>query len=465
MSHVTSAPRLRQLVVCLGSAFALGNVAAAARAADIAPAALARYVVAQGSPAVTALLAGNNLVVSSCADDGSAGTLRAVIGSAAAGDTIDMSGLPAADPGCSNSTITLTQGGISIYQDLVLSGPSNAALAIVGSGTQPVLSTGGQLQISYLTIRGGRSNIVGGCIYGSGAASTVTLQHSTVTDCTATGFSKYRSGSARGGGIFANAVALTEGSLVSSSQANGVPQGDFDDSHIGVGGGIYAKTQFTCSDSTISGNLANLDGGGVATRGSTAITRCTIESNMATSNGGGIFVYGTTGTLAITDSTLSGNVAELGAALNTNLPLALTGSTVAFNVPDGIFSAANVSAQSSIVAMNGIATGDHADLWQFAGTLTGADNLIVSTNAVAGAGVITENGDPRLAPLAHHGGLTRTHALLASSPAIDHGNNAGNQANDQRGVGFPREVPDAKPDIGAYERQVNDDEIFYAGFD
>jgi hypothetical protein len=30
--------------------------------------------------------------------------------------------------------------------------------------------------------------------------------------------------------------------------------------------------------------------------------------------------------------------------------------------------------------------------------------------------------DPQLAPLAFHGGPTRTHALLATSPAVDHGN-------------------------------------------
>ncbi|HEY7871283.1 MAG TPA: choice-of-anchor Q domain-containing protein, partial [Rudaea sp.] len=70
-----------------------------------------------------------------------------------------------------------------------------------------------------------------------------------------------------------------------------------------------------------------------------------------------------------------------------------------------------------------------------------------------------------LAPLGNHGGLTRTHALLAGSPAIDSGKNGKMFATDQRGTGFAREVPTGMPDIGAYERQLIDDEIFGNGFE
>jgi hypothetical protein len=70
--------------------------------------------------------------------------------------------------------------------------------------------------------------------------------------------------------------------------------------------------------------------------------------------------------------------------------------------------------------------------------------------------------DPKLVPLGNHGGETRTHALVPLSPAVDHGNNVDGLTVDQRGSGFLREVG-AAADIGAYERQVNDDEIFYDG--
>src|SRR5690242_2388710 len=57
--------------------------------------------------------------VGSCADDGSAGTLRSVVGAATtqSGDTVDMSGL-------SCSTISLLTGAIAIHQgSLILQGP------------------------------------------------------------------------------------------------------------------------------------------------------------------------------------------------------------------------------------------------------------------------------------------------------------------------------------------------------
>ena len=60
-----------------------------------------------------------------------------------------------------------------------------------------------------------------------------------------------------------------------------------------------------------------------------------------------------------------------------------------------------------------------------------------------------------------NGGVTRTHALLPGSPAIDAGNNSANLDNDQRGNNFPRKV-DAAPDIGAFE--FNSDIIFINGF-
>ena len=69
--------------------------------------------------------------------------------------------------------------------------------------------------------------------------------------------------------------------------------------------------------------------------------------------------------------------------------------------------------------------------------------------------------DALLGPLAYNGGPTRTHSLLAGSPAIDAGNNVANEENDQRGPGFPR-VIGARADIGALEYS---DAIFVDGFE
>src|SRR5690349_1136411 len=66
------------------------------------------------------------LPVTSCADDGSAGTLRQVAATAVTGDTIDLSGL-------SCSSITLSAGEIAIPVSATLNGPASGALTIVAS--------------------------------------------------------------------------------------------------------------------------------------------------------------------------------------------------------------------------------------------------------------------------------------------------------------------------------------------
>ena len=58
--------------------------------------------------------------------------------------------------------------------------------------------------------------------------------------------------------------------------------------------------------------------------------------------------------------------------------------------------------------------------------------------------------DPKIGPLADNGGLTRTHALLAGSPAIDAASSANCPPVDQRGVSRPQ---GAGCDIGSYERE------------
>ena len=65
--------------------------------------------------------------------------------------------------------------------------------------------------------------------------------------------------------------------------------------------------------------------------------------------------------------------------------------------------------------------------------------------------------DPKLGPLENNGGPTKTHALLAGSPAIDQGDNTGVPATDQRGFGFARKKDGNGDgslivDIGAFER-------------
>lgn len=78
----------------------------------------------------------------------------------------------------------------------------------------------------------------------------------------------------------------------------------------------------------------------------------------------------------------------------------------------------------------------------------------------------TISANPRLAPLADNGGNVRTHALAPNSPGVDAAAPAVGSffASDARGAGFAHAVG-AAVDIGAFGRQVLDDELFFDGFE
>ncbi|HST27044.1 MAG TPA: choice-of-anchor Q domain-containing protein [Rudaea sp.] len=407
------------------------------------------------------------LSVTNCYDDGRAGSLRSVIAGAASGDTIDLSGLPGADPACTSSRITLTQGQIPVSGALIVVGPGQEKLAIDGNDSAAIFysaDSAGTLTLRDVTVANGHNpGKRGGCINHAGS---VVLDGAAVTDCTldahgSTG--KYRPIFA-GAGVFAGTVTLQNGANVSH---NTMSKGDAYPGSV-FGGGI-ATTYLYCTDSTISGNLAVLSvAGGAYVTNKADITRCTIDNNIASKYGGGLSVHGTT---TIAESTISHNGGGSGGGISNTGTLTLNNSTVAFNYAGanygaGIDSTMDVTLQSSIVADNTNQTGTPVDIRLGSGKrIFGGASLVRYTTALVNNGAIVSFADPMLAPLGNHGGLTRMHALLAGSPAIDAGSNPHTYATDQRGAGFAREVPTGKPDIGAYERQPNEDEIFGNGFD
>jgi hypothetical protein len=454
--------------LALPAAVALTFAPAVSESAPFAEGALARTM---GAFALlpSAASAATVRPVTSCADDGSAGTLRSVVGLAGSGDTIDLSGLPGSDPTCTDSTITLSQGEIAIAHNLNLQGPGADKLTIAAGGSNRVFDStsadapSGYLHVGALTISDGKTlDGRGGCIY---ATQEVILDSAAVTGCDAysAGGGKYPI--AAGGGIFAATVTLTNGSRVSDNTVTGA---DFS-VHM-FGAGVFAETQLNCTDSTLSGNVTLLRGGGAASSGSTSITRCTIDSNSA-AYGGGLYQMSSSGTVGIHESTISGNQGGKGGGIYSKAPLTIDNSTIAFNsglqsFGGGIQSAANIVATSSIFARNSNTNDASPDIVLANGkTLTGSSNLVMSINNTPLPGVVVTSLDPLLSAIGNHGGATRTHALLAGSPAINVGSNPQADATDQRGSGFAREVPIGQSDIGAYERQPNDDEIFGNGFD
>lgn len=342
-------------------------------------------------------------------------------------------------------------GDLDITDSLTLIGAS-AATTIIQAGPTPGAGIDRVLQI------------VGGTPAVS--ISNITIQHGTLTD------------SGIGGGI------LSEGTLSLTVVVTG--------NRADRGGGLYHTSASTLTitrstltantadkggallnnagvvaifDSTVAGNTATTQGGGILNTGeSLSLTRATVSGNSAGSGGGGgIF---NRAPLSAVNSTISGNTtAGSGGGIHASAggTFDLLNVTIANNTADsdsdgsgdggGAFnSTASAIVQNSIVADN-IDTGSESP--DFAGTLISAGyNLLENTSGLTITGQTIGNilnQDPQLGPLANNGGLTQTHALSLTSPAIDAADPAEFPPADQRGVGRPR---GDGPDIGAYEAQI-----------
>ena len=237
------------------------------------------------------------------------------------------------------------------------------------------------------------------------------------------------------------------------------------------GGGIFNTGTLTVTNSTVSGNTANVNGygGGIDNLGGTlTITNSIVSGNTAKGDGGGI--YTTSGTLTVTNSTVSGNTSSFrgGGIISYNGTATLTNVTITGNrsndngsVTGGGLSnlgGTTITLNNTLVAGNFRGTGTTRDDMNGAVAGTSANNLIGDgtnltgiTNGTGGNQIGTGATpiNPLLQPLANNGGVTLTHALGQNSPALGVG--SATVANygpwDQRGA-----ARDAgTPDIGAYE--------------
>jgi len=330
-----------------------------------------------------------NLSVTNCLDDGSAGSLRVVVGAAGSGDIIgfnqDCTGAGAITLG---STLTLTQNvtidgvghsvtvqaaatpntatyGVFTINSGVVS-ISNLTIANGKSGTfggGGGISNGGTLTVTNSTLSGNSSPFGGGIFNGTGATLTVTnstlsgnnsvntlgqgggiynnfngtvnLTNSTLSNNSATsGAGGYGSG----GGIYNFSAVTVTNSILSGNSAPGRPTFAFG------GGGIYNDFNggtMTVTNSILTGNSATDGlGGGIFNSGTLTVTNSALSGNSTLSgnsapngNGGGIY---NDGTLTVTNSTLSGNSAPFGGGISNNSRLTVTNSTLSGNsAPNG----------------------------------------------------------------------------------------------------------------------------------
>jgi hypothetical protein len=208
----------------------------------------------------------------------------------------------------------------------------------------------------------------------------------------------------------------------------------------GSGGGAYSIIPLTVRGCTFVNNSASANGGAVRQRNGGTYVQCTAVGNSA-ANGGAIY-ESNPGTPALYGCTLYQNSASAaggGVYSPFGGGFTLVSCVVASNTaPTG----PDICRQSGGAASSTrslVAAGDGSGL--AAGNPDGNGNYVGTSAAPIGAGVL---------PLADRGGRAPSCALLAVSPAVDHGTNAMALAYDVRGAGYARLVG-AQCDMGAFE--------------
>lgn len=339
-------------------------------------------------------------------------------------------------------------GQLEIMDPLSILGPGSETITVDAQGNSRVFSltdTAGDVTFRGLTISGGfldgddqsgagvDSASAGALIFeqtvvdgnrttgaaGSGAgiyhaAGSLTLMDAVVSNNSSEGDSSPGGGVWAGGGPITLARTSIHGNSTSGNHSPG-------------GGLFLSQAVTTIIDSTIAENstsAANSSGGGLhASLAPVSLVNSTVSGNTAgtASEGGGIFADQSN--LDIDNSTITANLASGsggGIGVNAGVPslsLTIHTSIVAANNDNGVApdfdgNGVLVSAASVEFSLIGDNAGTTLAESQSADPNTG--NIV---GAADGAGLI----DPRLSPLADHGGATRTHSLLDGSPAINAG--------------------------------------------
>jgi hypothetical protein len=418
----------------------------------------------------------NTIVITSCADDGSPGTLRFAVETAAvSGDTIDASQL-------SCSTITLQSGAIAVAEDsLTINGPANGQLEVTANLQSRVFThTGsGALTLQNLYLFEGKIDTTGvaegGCIYSLGAVALIDTK---VKYCRAYSSSDV----AFGGAIYAAGSVGLNGSTIAVATANGSQA---------AGGAIFTR-DFTAKYSEVASSTAistdfPSSAGGVLAEGNVLITHSTIFNNTADQVGGldigGAYANARS---VILNSTISNNTAYdsvFGSGVYVGYATLIANSTISGNIEEnpanakygaGVFvrGTAALELESSVVSGNelvqpGVSGYQSSDLGSNVDgvVVTGANNLINIVTHDVSVPADTLRMLPDLGPLQPNGGLTPTQVPNAGSPLIGRGNTVASPGScDQRGAGYPR-TTDGRIDIGAVQAPASADTIFGDGFD
>ncbi|WP_342347566.1 DUF4347 domain-containing protein [uncultured Nitrospira sp.] len=240
-------------------------------------------------------------------------------------------------------------------------------------------------------------------------------------------------------------VFETKGS--STTTMSGVTIQNGRESNNGAGILVDNSSILNLSDAVLTNNDGTgSEGGAFHVHGTLNLNRVLIANNLA-DKGAGIYFHGADGG-TLTNVTFSGNTAvDEGGGVWTDTPITVINSTFTLNNANdagGMYSnGALVQISNTIVGGNTATTANDDVLGNFSSS---GYNLIEVVGGATGFGSDLTGVSANLDVLADNGGLTRTHALLAGSPALNAGTPIGAPAVDQRGL-----TRDAAPDIGAYE--------------
>jgi CSLREA domain-containing protein len=327
-------------------------------------------------------------------------------------------------------TISATSGVFWIEKNLTIAGPGAGTLTVSAGGEGVFYISGGTTaEISGLTLRGAR-----GLYPAVSNAGILTVRGCMVTDNVFTS---------------ADAAAIVNWSGASLAIIESTIAGNSATGGSACGGGIRNIGTLTVTGSTISGNTRSGDssatGGGICNgaygyAGTATITNSTVSGNTAGVAGGGIHNQQYS-TLLLTNSTVTGNTAPTGGGINHGGTLTLTNALVAANTAADEANGPDLFVMSFVT---GITAVGHSLIGSASGhTIPNGTNgnIVGVAPAALHLGALEDNGGP-----------TRTHALLAGSPALDAGTPGACPAADQRGVTRPQ---GSACDIGAFERETN----------
>lgn len=327
---------------------------------------------------------------------------------------------------------------------LSASGNASGTMSILGAGARETVIIGaspgrvfsiggpGTVTIADLTIRGGRTSGNGGGIELLGGSLTCTRCF--ILDNRAS----------FGGGVHANdgTTLVLDQSVVAGNRTT-----------TGGGGGLRVGGAATLTDTLVTQNRALASGGGISSLpgSNVSLTRSTVSLNLATAGAG----IAAGDDMSVANSTITGNVASIeggGLAGGTNVTVELDRVTLVENQAQAVGGAIAMSGGTVVTLSNSIVANNTAPACD--GDVTSQDyNLIETPGVFCSIGGNTTNNitgqDPNLLPLGSYGGPTPTHEMSnATSPALDAADPASCSGTDQRG--FPR-PQGAACDIGATE--------------